>query len=294
MAAILVPNVLDNSPDKLDRLYSLVSSFRAGRAVLLDLCQVEFVYPSGIVGMALFLRSAQERIGRKLVISGCKDNILAYLHRINFFDTCREWATCTMEVPSDSELARSEASTNLLELRPIRNHDEVNLAANRAQEIIRSWLTLDSSQLNNLVIVLSEMGGNVCDHSNDYGFICIQKYLHRLRGIVVVRIAVGDMGIGIRRSLMRRYRNIGSTSIAYVKAALQGKTSRPGRSIRGNGFQRVQEIVKGCRGSLFVRSGDGAVLIPPASEEMIEYPKLLDFPGTFVAITLNQRISHIP
>jgi len=286
-----VPNVLHNDPGKLDRLYELVSQIQRGETVLLDLSQVQFVYPTGIVGMALFLRSAYERSGHKLIVSGCQDNILAYLQRINFFDTCSEWAVCTAEVPSESELARSEASTNLLELRPIRNHDDVNLAANRAQGIIRSWLSFNSSQLNNLVIVLSEMGGNVCDHSKDYGFICIQKYLHGLGSNVVVRIAVGDMGIGIRQSLMQRHRNIGSTSIAYIRAALQGKTSRPGKYIRGNGFQRVQEIVRGCNGSLFVRSGDGAVLIPAASGEIIDFPNLIDFPGTFVAITLNQHVS---
>ncbi|MCL5952729.1 MAG: hypothetical protein M1132_13595 [Chloroflexi bacterium] len=288
---LVIPNVLapESGSYSPEALFSLLPQLAKGEPLRFDMSQVSFVYPPGIVGLALFLRAAWERSGSQIILFGFQEKILAYFQRLDFLEICRPWASCSDQISAAATLSRKQASTNLLELRLIRNYDQVNEAAYRARDILKTWLAFDSDQLSHLVTILSEMGGNVCDHSQDFGFISIQKYLYATERKVAVRIAVGDLGIGIRASLMRRHGNLGPTSLAYIRAALEGKTSRRKR-VLGNGFQLVQSIIKGCRGSLLVRSEDAAVLIDTEHGQIAEFPNQVPFPGTFVSIFLYQPV----
>ncbi|MCL5952198.1 MAG: hypothetical protein M1132_10845 [Chloroflexi bacterium] len=283
---VLAPESGSYSPEAL---FHLLPQLAKGEPLRFDMSQVRFVYPPGIVGLALFLRAAWERSGSQIILFGFQERILAYFQRMDFLEICQPWAHCTDRVSAAATLSRKQDSPNLLELRIIRDHDQVNEAANRARDILKTWLAFDSEQLSDLVTILSEMGGNVCDHSRDFGFISIQKYLYASERKVAVRIAVGDLGIGIRKSLMRRHGNLGPTSLAYIRAALEGKTSRR-KGVLGNGFQLVQSIVGRCQGSLFVRSEDAAVLVDTQGGHAVDFPNLLSFPGTFVSIFLYQPV----
>jgi len=283
-----VPDILASGSESLESLYDLLRNIQAGHELRLDMGAVRWTHPSGIIGLAAFCRYASQFTGERVCILGCQPNVLAYLMRVDFFETCRDWAYTTDHVPPEIELSRSVASTNLLELEAIHSPEDVRRTANRTHGILQAWLDYGSSEQNDLISILSEMCDNICEPSQDFGHVAIQRYYRPSLGHAEVRIAIGDMGIGIRKSLEPVHGNLGDSALDYIRAALNG-TSRRGKGIRGNGFQRVQEIIRRCKGRLFVRSENAAVRIKSDPPTAIEYPNLTFFPGTQVAIVLGQR-----
>ncbi|CAG0984769.1 hypothetical protein ANRL3_02368 [Anaerolineae bacterium] len=283
-----VPDVLASGSERLESLYDLIPEIQVGPDIQLDMSAVRWIHPSGIVGMATFSRRAQQLTDKKVHVVGCQPEVLAYLMRVDFFQTCADWAYSTDHVPPEIELSRSVASTNLLELEAIHGPEDVRRTANRTRGILQAWLDYGSSEQNDLISILSEMCDNICEHSQDFGYVAIQRYYRPSLGHAEVRIAIGDMGIGIRGSLKPIHGNLGNSAVEYIRAALDG-TSRRGRGIRGNGFQRVQEIIQRCKGRLFVRSENAAIRIGSDPAPVIEYTNLTFFPGTQVAIVLGQR-----
>ncbi len=283
-----VPDVLAAGSEGLESLFDLVTEIRIGCEIQLDMSGVRWIHPSGIVGMAAFCRRAHQLTDKKVHVVGCQPNLLAYLMRVDFFKTCQDWAYSTDHVPPEIELSRSEASANLLELEAIHSPVDVRRTANRTRGILQAWLDYGSSEQNDLVSILSEMCDNICEHSQDFGHVAIQRYYRPSLAHAEVRIAIGDMGIGIQSSLEPVHGSLGGSTLEYIRAALDG-TSRRGRGIRGNGFQRVQEIIRRCKGRLYVRSVNAAIRIRSDPATVIEYPNLTFFPGTQVAIVLGQR-----
>jgi anti-anti-sigma regulatory factor len=282
-----VPDAIGHSSENLEELFHLTTEIKPGVAVCLDMSQVTWIVPSGVLSLVIFVRYANKLTNHKVCLLSCQTDVTAYLKRVDFFETCREWAYTTDSVLPGEELSRSEASTSLLELSAIRDGEDVRRIADRTSGILSQWLTLGSSQQSDLISILSEMCENICEHSQDIGHVAIQRYRRHRIGLTEVRIAVCDMGLGIRNSLIPVHGEFGSSSVEYILAALAGRSAR-GKNRTGNGFQNVQQIIQRCRGTLYVRSEDSAVRIRNTDNQPQLHNKLNLIPGTQVSIRLIQ------
>jgi hypothetical protein len=113
----------------------------------------------------------------------------------------------------------------------------------------------------------------------------IQKYEETARGRIVVSIAVGDLGIGVRTSLATRHGEIGYEPLDYLQEAMRGRTSRANER-GGLGLRTVEEAAKASGGRLWLRS-ETAALLSRAPSQVRSHSDLCHVPGTQVAVDLH-------
>ena len=123
-------------------------------------------------------------------------------------------------------------------------------------------------------------------HSGDHhGCALIQKYEVPSRGQAVVSLAVGDLGRGIRGSLVARHGEIGREPLDYLQEAMRGRTARDtGRG--GLGLRRVEQITASEKGDLWLRSETSAILSQgPGTAQ--GFRDMTAIPGTQVAVEFH-------
>ena len=103
-----------------------------------------------------------------------------------------------------------------------------------------------------------------------------------------VHIVVGDIGRGIPATLGEKYPQAGKPS-DYLKLSLDsGISSRDGAS--GLGLYQVQQLVKGGRGTLTIRSDTAMLQINRGN--VYQWDNLVHFPGTQVFVTIWGQHAH--
>ncbi len=115
----------------------------------------------------------------------------------------------------------------------------------------------------------------------------MQKYDVVTRGQIALHLSVGDLGCGIRRSLMARYGESSADPLDYLRQAMQGRTARSsGRG--GLGLRLVEEIARAGDGYLWLRS-ETAALFRSEAQASQERSDLVFVPGTQVAVKFCVR-----
>ncbi len=150
--------------------------------------------------------------------------------------------------------------------------------------ILANWFGSTSHDINNIVILLSETCSNIVDHSGDAGIVTIQKY-DRKR-CIDVNLAIGDLGRGIRQSLMAVHGAVSDTCSGYIEQALAGLSARFGER-GGQGLGAIRRIATESGGSLHIRSEIGSVLAQASGITTSDDQYF--FPGTQVAITFRSK-----
>lgn len=282
IAVFEVPDVLGGSSQHVESFYARVRQLPPADQYVLDMSEVSFVRPYGAIALFVAARLLSRRTGRLVELKHLKAEVQLYLKRMNLFDTGKSWLR-----PSDrleDEWARNPRTRNLLELMTIAGPNDVMSIVSTAERIFSRWLTVPN--LGSLLSVLSELCANVYQHSGDsHGCALIQKYESHTRGEVLVCLAVGDLGCGIRESLTARHGQIGQEPLDYLHEALEGRTARlTGRG--GLGLRRVQQIAASEGGHLWLRSETAAILSHgPGQAE--NHCRLTLIPGTQVAVEFH-------
>jgi signal transduction histidine kinase len=130
--------------------------------------------------------------------------------------------------------------------------------------------------------VVAEVCTNIFDHSGDSGVVAAQRYTRKQDKRKYVIIAVADIGIGIRASLAKRFRDATRwTHLQSIVNALQKEYSS--RPERGLGLFMVSKIVGKHDGSLHIRSGDARLYLRHRARGI----PVGDFPGTQLSISLS-------
>jgi len=179
----------------------------------------------------------------------------------------------------------------LLEVALVREGADVHRAVSRikarADLLLVSRLGYSGLAADRFTVAMAEVCQNVVDHSGGPGLALAQCYL-RTGGGPEIRLAVADIGIGVRASLAPRYadRLPGSwDDRAAVRLAFRRGVTGSGDPDRGLGLAAVADMVRAWGGTLRLRSGTAAC-------EVGAHPGvrggLASFPGTQVAITLPQ------
>jgi hypothetical protein len=196
----------------------------------------------------------------------------------------------------DGEYSRSAHSDVLLEITPIARSEDIHYIVNRvrerAQTILSQNLHYAQAAIDGFVVALSEVCQNIPEHSEDVGYVAIQKYFYGRRlGKSLVKIAVMDLGVGFRASLAPKYaaHSAAWSDLQALQLAIFEGASRYDDPGRGQGLSAVRRFVERWHGKLMIRSGSARVGLSPAWDRSApRQAKLTHFPGTQVSIVLPE------
>jgi anti-sigma regulatory factor (Ser/Thr protein kinase) len=276
------PNVLDGSTQDVEEFFSLIKGAARVDQYIFDMSAVRFVKPCGVIALVIATRYLSHLSDQRVCLKNIPDEVHSYLHRMNLFEIGQDWLQ-PGDAP-DEEWYRNPQTPNLLELTRITGPEDVEAVASRAERIFSHWLMV--SNLGDLLNVLSELCANIYQHSGDrHGCVLIQKYKSFMGDRAIVNVAVGDLGCGIRGSLVSRHGEIGEEPLDYLREAMQGRTARQtGRG--GLGLRRVEQIAASRGGYLWLRSENAAIL-SRGPDKVEERSNLVFVPGTQVAVELQ-------
>jgi hypothetical protein len=268
----------------------LISFIRSDR---IDLRPVTFIDPYGMLALLEIGELCQLEDVRKTVLLPGSAEVCRYLDRMDFFCHARRNFFLEPQQPALPETQRTGDSDVLLEITPIERsrdiHDIVGRVRDRAQAILGTHLHYDERAVNGFIVALSEVCQNIIEHSENKGFVGIQKYRFPKLNRNVVKIAVMDIGIGFRRSLATRFK-LRSDIEAIDKALLHG-ASRHEDEGRGHGLAAVRRFVTQWQGKISIRSGTARLsIIPPWARGREQEVGLTPFPGAQINILLPEIV----
>jgi anti-sigma regulatory factor (Ser/Thr protein kinase) len=257
----------------------------------IDLSSVSFIDPYGMVGLLEIGELCQLEDVKKTIVLPRSDEVLKYLDRMDFFPFARR--SFSLENPSDTtgKYQRSPDSDVLLEITPIEKSNDIHYIVGkveeRAQSILATHLRYDERAINGFIVALSEVCQNIIEHSENKGFVGIQKYRYQSLNKNIVKIAVMDVGIGFRKSLSGRFK-LRNDLDAIDKALLHG-ASRYEDEGRGHGLAAVRRFVTQWQGKLSIRSGTARLsIIPQWASGREQERNLIFFPGSQINILLPE------
>lgn len=260
----------------------------------IDLRPVTFIDPYGMVGLLEIGELCMLEDVKKTVLLPRSAEVCAYLERMDFFVHARRYFTFDEAgCPGAAKKNAKQDSDVLLEITPIERsndiHHIVGVVRDRAQAILEKHLRYDERAVNGFIVALSEVCQNIIEHSENKGFVGIQKYRYQSLNRNVVKIAVMDVGIGFRKSLSGRFM-LKNDFEAIDKALLRG-ASRYEDEGRGHGLAGVRKFVTQWQGRLSIRSGTARLsLIPPWSRGRDQERGLTNFPGAQINILLPEVV----
>jgi anti-sigma regulatory factor (Ser/Thr protein kinase) len=262
------------------------------RSEQIDLRDVAFIDPYGMLGLLEIGELCMLEDVKKTVLFPQSGEVCAYLERMDFFTHARRYFSYDECVsPSPTQKNRDQESDVLLEITPIERsndiHAIVGTVRDRAQAILATHLRYDERAINGFIVALSEVCQNIIEHSENKGFVGIQKYRYQSMNKNVVKIAVMDVGIGFRKSLSERFK-LRNDLDAIDRALLHG-ASRYEDEGRGHGLAAVRRFVDQWQGKLSIRSGTARLsIIPVWARGKAKETNLIAFPGSQINILLPE------
>jgi anti-sigma regulatory factor (Ser/Thr protein kinase) len=262
------------------------------RSEQIDLRDVAFIDPYGMLGLLEIGELCLLEDVKKTVLFPQSGEVCAYLERMDFFTHARHYFSFDecVGLPARQKIRNSESDV-LLEITSIERsndiHAIVGTVRDRAQAILATHLHYDNRAINGFIVALSEVCQNIIEHSENKGFVGIQKYRFQSMSKNVVKIAVMDVGIGFRKSLSERFK-LRSDLDAIDRALLHG-ASRYEDEGRGHGLAAVRRFVDQWQGKLSIRSGTARLSILPAwARGKAKETNLIAFPGSQINILLPE------
>jgi anti-anti-sigma regulatory factor len=267
------------------------------RQMIIDLEQVRFVDPYGMVGLLVLARFLRQRSCEPVLMLPRSDEVMKYLDRMDFSRHAER--LCAIDLTTlwpEGEYSRSAHSDVLLEITPIARSEDIHYIVDRvrerAQTILSQNLHYEQAAIDGFVVALSEVCQNIPEHSEDVGYVAIQKYFYGRRlGKNLVKIAVMDLGVGFRTSLAPKYaiQSAEWSDLTALRLAIFEGASRYDDPGRGQGLSAVRRFVERWHGKLIIRSGSARVGLSPAWDRSpTRQSKLTLFPGTQVSIVLPE------
>ena len=258
----------------------------------IDLRGISFIDPYGMLALLEIGELCALEDVKKAIVLPQSGEVLKYLDRMDFLTHARRYFS--LEHPAgdvSAKYQRSPDSDVLLEITPIERSNDIHFIVGtvreRAQAILANHLHYDDRAINGFIVALSEVCQNIIEHSENKGFVGIQKYRYASMNKNVVKIAVMDAGIGFRKSLSGRFKLQGDLD-AIDQALLHG-ASRYEDEGRGHGLAGVRKFVHEWNGKLSIRSGTAKLSIIPKWARGREQDRgLISFPGSQINIMLPE------
>jgi signal transduction histidine kinase len=280
------PNLDEAGAEELLRRLAQVS--RVPEA--LDCSGVRFADPCGTLMLVAIGMSAPFRHGRAwgLVLPRAPA-VRSWLARCGATQLLEELFVVA-GAPDDGTARRDGARDPvLLEASFVREGADIHRAVARikarADLLLVSRLGYSALAADRFTVAMAEICQNAVDHSGSAGVALAQCYL-RAGGGPEIRLAVADVGVGVRASLGPRYA-AGFPGAwddrAAVALAFESGVTGSGDPDRGLGLAAVADLVRAWGGALRLRSGTAARVVGARPSERAGLPH---FPGTQVSIRL--------
>jgi len=262
------------------------------KSLTIDLQPATFIDPFGMVGLLEIGELLKSEGVRKTLFLPESEEVIKYLERMDFFKFVDKYFRLEPSEPEIPErYLRSSYSDVLLEITPIEKSDDIHFIVgrvkNRAHAILEKHLHYDKRTIDGFIVALSEVCQNILEHSENTGFVGIQKYHFQNLNKNVVKIAVMDIGIGFRKSLSKRFK-LKDDLEAIEKALIHG-ASRYFAKGRGHGLASVKRFINQWNGKLSIRSGTAKLsIIPEWAWGKEREVNLTYFPGAQINIMLPE------
>lgn len=288
---ITVPPSLDDFT--FEQVLDQVAALPADAKLLVDARHVRWASPYGLTAL---LTLAQTRDERPTLAVPELDETLSYWARAAFFQHAESLYDLTGSYPKRRDSGESNV---LLEITPVAKsddvHDVVGRVQERAQQIIKTELKLESKAIIGFAMTLSEICQNIIEHAGRGGWVAVQSYRWTKRlGRRVVVIAVCDAGLGFRRSLESMPGHLPSArwddAAALEEAVIRGVSRFRDRG-RGQGLAGARNYVGRWNGKLSVRSGTARISIVPSWDDDLPLAEgLAPFPGAQVQVIIPEAV----
>jgi len=233
--------------------------------VLIDLRLVEFADPSGMVSLSTACLEAIGMGNNLAVVAPADRNVANYLLRMHFRDLLRD---AGVRFPGDFgswNVAVQPLAEHLLELQPVTKSNAT--AVGESLMSLGGAVGIPREVLVPAFLGLGEGVDNTLEHSGvDRAIVMAQRYrLGPGSAGFRVQIAIGDIGLGLRRTLRRRL-PVADDAEAVGLAVKKG-VSRFAGPRHGNGLADVVKAVcEDAGGSFEIRSGDASLKIRRVTE----------------------------
>ena len=294
---LVPPASLDESTfERLMQQVKGLNGVHAGR-ITIDLEHLRFIDPYGMVGLLALARFLRQRSLEPVLLLPRSDEVMKYLDRMDFSRHAER--LCAIDLTTlwpEGEYSRSPHSDVLLEITSITRSEDIHYIVDRVRERAQTILSLnlhyEQAAIDGFVVALSEVCQNIPEHSQDVGYVAIQKYFYGRRlGKNLVKIAVMDLGIGFQASLAPKYgaQYAHWSDLMALRLAIFEGASRYDDPGRGQGLSAVRRFVERWQGKLMIRSGSARIgLTPPWEKTAPRQTKFMPFPGTQVSIVLPE------
>ena len=249
-------------------------------AVLIDLSDLHFIKPMGVIGILLLVESiTKNNINTKIILMPPKNSeVLDYLLKVNIIPALNilgKW-----KIPKGTT-ASGRRIKPVIPITRFKSSQEIEDIANQMEQTFAQKFSGLSSLLQPCHLVFSELADNVIQHANSSGgFVLAQQYDYsegtnsNLQSVIV---------IGIHTSLKQstKLKGIEITDEDAIGLVLRGGISRMDDPYRGFGISHVKdELTHSPDRSLTLRSGNVYAILYAGEEPVIGTCNY--FPGTLV------------
>jgi len=248
---------------------------------IIDLSHVSFFHPFALIYLGMFLRhynAAGQAFDMPVPINSAARN---YLSRQNFFGRFN----FSPEKIDPSLLRRFTSQTSINDVVDIERRPGIDeeIAVKVRKVVARSSAVVDLALVEEIV---AELVSNFARHSQGPLAALAMQYYPRLH---TIRIAVGDCGIGIRKSLSSNPNYASLSDQPHNVAALKAFQAGVSRSHEGGfGLTTVLDNVAELRGAFVLATGDGYVRRSESGPT--KYGDMLfDLPGVQIQVEIPTR-----
>ena len=275
------------------------ASFAAGPVtdkMLFDARGAQWASPFAFVTMLSAAQAIHDAKGPKPLFTAPEDaGVASYWAKAGFFAEAAELFEMHGKVPRRKKDEESEMVLPVTAIRASEDvHEVVDKIHQKAAAMLTKELGLEARAAMGFATTLSEACQNVVEHAGATGWVAVHAFNYRKRlGKRVVVIAVGDAGVGFRRSLeatqAKRIGDRWGDGAALECALIQGisRFRDPGR---GQGLQGIKRYLARWDGKISIRSGTAKLAIVPSwDDEAPLQERLPAFPGAQVQITIPEQ-----
>jgi hypothetical protein len=254
----------------------------------LDLEDVKFIEPGGVLILTLICNQIYNITENQVKLINVNNGIVSYLERINFF---QYKFVQKPRIPLFEQWSRNSSSMLLLELTYLNSpFPQLTQILGRLNDILIKWIykNKDDPACSNIITIISEICNNSFEHSilrtsatKMYGPCFLFAQVYSKGHTNEVDIAVGDLGIGIRKSLEIKYNWIYPSDVMVLKKVLEGLSGRTFSDRGGSGIPYVVEsTMNNFNGEYFLRTGKGIVMQDMGNKMLATKELMYAFPGT--------------
>jgi len=272
----------------IDNILKLIESKKS--VSIFDLSKITFVKPYGLV-LLLQIFDYLEQIDEIIFPD---NHTISYIARAGFFDQAQEIINLDAHIKKINENVKySKDNKTLIAVTKIENKQDIlaTLVAvnNQTRNILVNDLKYENKDIEDFVVLLSELLDNIRRHSGSNGYISAQSYRFHNSNYKYISVCISDTGIGMKQSYLEngypdKLDDKDALELAIIKESSRFSfTGERG----GNGYKGIKEKVSKLNGAFFVKSGNCRIDTFNKSftfEEGLPY-----FKGTQIEITLPQK-----